>query len=199
MASAGTIRREPSIPSLEAQDLTWLIGQYVSWQRTQLDNQKTVDSYACNLRWFSNWWDGVGPAQGWLLHQADLEQFERYLRTAVSNHTKRTLSWNARNDVMRRLREMFHFAYAKAYTDRDYAEWIPKADGAKPKRRAVGILSLIKLLAEAGNSSQAPRDRALLRSCAGAFFFAPATRKLCKFTFCCLSSPYGWHIISDWG
>lgn len=158
----GIIRRTPSIPALRAADLNWLIGEYISWQRTQIDQQSTVDCYACKLRWFMAWWEEVGPPNQWLLRQADLEQFERSLREAVSPRTKRKLAWHTRNDVLRRLREMFHWACTKDYTERDYAEWVPKADGGPPKRRAVSVGSLVKLLTVAGDSAHASRDKAML-------------------------------------
>jgi integrase/recombinase XerD len=162
MSQTATIRREPSIPTLYAADLNWLIDQYLSWQRTQLDQQLTVDCYACKLRWFEDWWEVTGPSKEWLLRQSDLEAFERYLREVVSKRTKRQLSWHSRNDVLRRLREMFHWATARDYTERDYAEWVPKADGGPPKRRAAGITALCKLLAAAGNSAHPSRDKAMI-------------------------------------
>jgi site-specific recombinase XerD len=158
----GSIRREPSVPALDAADLNWLIGQYISWQRTQLDNQQTVDCYACKLRWFTDWWEEEGPRQEWLLRQSDLEAFERYLRAAISSRTKRKLAWHSRNDVMRRLREMFHWACDKDYTEKDYADWVPRADGGPPKRRAAGVTALTRLLLEAGYSPLATRDRAMI-------------------------------------
>ena len=161
MQQSATIRREPSIPTLHAVDLNWLIGQYISWQRTQID-QKTVDCYACKVKWFTEWWEVTGPTKDWLLRQSDLEAFERHLRDVQSKRTRRKLSWNSRNDVLRQLREMFHWAFNKHHTDRDYAQWIPRADGGPPKRRAVGITALIKLLTVAAVSSQAIRDKAIL-------------------------------------
>jgi integrase/recombinase XerD len=162
MSVPGTIHREPSIPTLHAADLNWLIAEYLSWQRTQLDTQATVDCYACKLRWFVEWWELAGPAKEWLLHQSDLEAFERYLREAVSGRTKRKLAWHSRNDVLRRLREMFHWAVSRDYIDRDYAEWVPKADGGPPKRRAAGVNALVRLLEEAGDSATGSRDRAMI-------------------------------------
>jgi integrase/recombinase XerD len=161
-SAPATIHREPSIPTLNALDLNWLIDQYISYQRTQLDNQMTVDCYACKLRWFVDWWEACGPGNGWMLHQSDLEAFEHWLRHAVSERTHRGLSWHSRNDVQRRLREMFHWAAAKDYTERDYAEWVPKADGGPPKRRAAGIAALVRLLEEAGDSATGSRDRAMI-------------------------------------
>lgn len=162
MSQTATIRREPSIPTLYAADLNWLIEQYLSWQRTQLDLQSTVDCYACKLRWFEQWWEVAGPAKEWLLRQSDLEAFERYLRDAESKRTKRKLAWHSRNDVLRRLREMFHWASHRDYTERDYAEWVPKADGGPPKRRAAGVAALVRLLEEAGDSATGSRDRAMI-------------------------------------
>lgn len=162
MSQTATIRREPSIPTLYAADLNWLIAEYLSHQRTKAHNQATVDCYACKLRWFEEWWEMTGPSKEWLLRQADLEVFERYLREAVSARTKRKLSWHSRNDVLRRLREMFHFANTKDYTERDYAEWVPKADGGPPKRRAAGVAALVRLLEEAGESPTGSRDRAMI-------------------------------------
>lgn len=159
--STGTIRRKPTIPSLEAADLNWLIEQYIGWQRTQL-NQSTVDCYECKLRWFMGWWEKIGPTQQWLLRADDLLIFERHLRDVTSGRTKRKLSWHSRNDVMRRLREMFHWAKGKNYTEQDYAEWVPKADGGPPKRRAVTVSNLARLMEEAGNSQFPLRDKAML-------------------------------------
>lgn len=158
----GTIRRSPSVPTLQAADLNWLVGEYLSWQRTQLDNQMTVDCYACKLRWFTDWWQEIGPTKEWLLRQTDLEQFEKYLRSAVSPRTGRKLSWHTRNDVLRRLREVFHWACEKDYTEKNYAEWVPKADGGPPKRKAAGVSELTRLLLEAGYSPLATRDRAMI-------------------------------------
>jgi integrase/recombinase XerD len=162
MPDPATIHREPSIPTLDALDLNWLIGEYISYQRTQLDNQMTVTCYACKLRWFTDWWQMIGAGQQWLLHQSDLEAFEHWLRHAESARTHRGLSWHSRNDVLRRLREMFHWAAQRDYTERDYAEWVPKADGGPPKRRAAGIAALVRLLEEAGDSATGSRDRAMI-------------------------------------
>lgn len=162
MEQVGKIRRTPSVPALEAADLNWLIGEYLMWCRTQLDNHTTVVCYASKLQWFVDWWNEVGPRQQWTLCQPDLEIFERYLRAVISKRTGRKLSWHSRNDVVRRLREMFHWAHRKEYTDRDYAEWVPKADGGPPKRRAADMSALMRLLSAAGHSPQAPRDRAML-------------------------------------
>ena len=116
MSQTATIRREPSIPTLHALDLNWLIGEYIAWQRTQLDTQATVDCYACKLRWFVAWWEEVGPAKGWLLCQSDLGPLSTTCVKPSRRAPNAQLSWHSRNDVLRRLREMFHWANTKDYT-----------------------------------------------------------------------------------
>lgn len=157
----GTINREPHTYTLHAIDLNWLIQTYVEECRTKLDNQFTVDCYASKLQWFTSWWNDTGPRQLWMLHQSDLIAFERHLRSVKSAKTKRPLAWHTRNDVLRRLREMFHWAKASHYTDRDYADWVPRASGGPPKRRALSVTDLIRLLAAADQSTNPLRDKAM--------------------------------------
>lgn len=157
-----TIDRTPSVPTLHARDLNWLIGEYLNWCRTQLENKKTVTDYATKLAWWIKWWEQEGPQQNWMLSQGDFERFEVWLRSVISNRTKRKLAWHSRNDVIRRLREMFHWAYNKRYIKQDYADWVPAADGGPPKRRAADMMSLMRLVAAAGLAANAPRDRAII-------------------------------------
>lgn len=158
----GIIRRTPAVPVLEAADLNWLIGQYITWQRANLDNQSTVDGYEYQLRWFINWWEMEGPAHKWLLRPDDLAYFERYLRGAISSRTKRPLSYHTRATILKRLKEALRWALDKGYVERNYSGWIPNADGGPPKRRAAGITSLHQLLEAAGRGREPIRDRAII-------------------------------------
>ena len=68
-----------------------------------------------------------------------------------------------RDDVLRRLRQMFHWAAANGYTeDRNYARWVPQASGEPPKRTAATIAQLPRLFEAAGQSISPGRDRAIL-------------------------------------
>lgn len=158
----GAILRTPAVPTLQAADLNWLIGQYIAWQRTQLDNQPTVDGYEYQLRWFTGWWEVEGPPRRWLLRADDLACFERYLRIAESQRTHCKLSYHTRHTILKRLKEMFHWAQDKDYVERDYSKWVPNADGGPPKRKAAGITSLLRLLDAAGRSREPLRDRAII-------------------------------------
>ena len=162
MQQVESIRREPRIQALQAQDLNWLIGQYIAACRTRLDRQRTIDGYEYKLRWFVRWWEVEGPSRHWLLRADDFVCFEKYLRSAISARTKRRLSYHSRATILKRLREALKWAQEHGYLDRTYARWIPKADGAPPKRRAPQISSLLKLLEVAGQGRNPLRDRCIV-------------------------------------
>jgi integrase len=158
----GSIDRQPERHVLNAKDLGWLISEYLNDCRARLEEPKTVVEYECKLRWFVKWWGVEGPKRGWILREADCVQFERDLRAVTSGRTKRSLSWNSRKDVLRRLREALHWAYRQGYTDRDYASWIPKAHGSPRKRKAATLPMLGQLFDASSQSYVAPRDRAIM-------------------------------------
>ena len=92
----------------------------------------------------------------------DLEEFERTLR-AVPSRYGTPLTYNSRNDVLRRLSAMFRWAHREGYTDTaDYSAWVPDADGSPPLRQAVDLDALRALFAAAGRSAYPARDRAIL-------------------------------------
>jgi site-specific recombinase XerD len=158
----GQINLAPHVPALNGTHLNWLMDQYIAACRTRLDHQLTVDGYAYQLLWWKSWWNEEGPIRQWLLRADDLSQFEKYLRLATSPATKRRLSYHTRATIVKRLREALHWAQAQGYLDRDYTKWVPKADGAPPKRKAANISALTMLLEVAGHSSEPLRNHAII-------------------------------------
>jgi integrase len=158
----GSIRRKPVLPALHGVDLAWLLDEYVAACRARLREPATADGYAWKLAWFKRWWEQFGPEHGWQLTKVDLIEFERWLREQISARTKRLLSYNTRNDVVRRLREALHWSFREGYTDRDYAGWVPRVDGAAPKRRSATVEDLQRLMEAAARGQFAARDRAIL-------------------------------------
>lgn len=165
---SGRIRRKPALSTLDGADLDWLLDVYVEACRVRLREPTTADGYAFKLAWFRKWWLLVGPNQQWQLHRADLVQFEQWLRDVRSERTKRLLAYNTRNDVMRRLREAFNWAFREGYTDRNYAGWVPRVEGSPTKRRAATVEDLQRLMDAAARSHFAARDRAILAMLMGA-------------------------------
>lgn len=157
----GRIRRQPALPTLDGTDLAWLLDEYVAACRVRLREPTTADGYAFKLAWFTRWWAEVGPERQWQLTKADLIQFETWLRS-VPSRTGKPLSYNSRNDVVRRLREALHWAFREGFTEMSYAGWVPKVDGAPPRRRAASVEDLQRLMEAAARSQFAARDRAML-------------------------------------
>jgi len=158
----GGINRNPSVPALDGRDLNWLIAQYIADSRSRLSTKRTVDCYENKLKWFVEWWGVEGPKNEWLLRQADLERFEKYLRDVLSPLTGRKLTYNTRDDVIRILRRALHWAYDSGYVGRDYSNWMPKTDGGPPKRKAISVPSLERLLHAGAGSHNPQRDQAML-------------------------------------
>lgn len=159
---AETINLAPRVPALNGTHLNVLIDLYIEACRLRLDHQVTVDGYEYQLIWFKDWWQGTGPGQSWRLLPDDFMRFEKYLRGATSAATGRQISYNTRHTIIKRLKEMFGWAFEKGYLQRDYGKWVPNAEGGPPKRSAAGIPSLQRLLKAAGEGRQPVRNRAIV-------------------------------------
>jgi site-specific recombinase XerC len=158
----GQINLAPRVPALNGTHLNWLIDQYIAACRVRLDHQVTVDGYEYELLWFKRWWEEDGKTRQWLLHADDLIRFEKYLRTVISPSTKRRLSYHTRATIVKRLREALHWAQVQGYLDRSYTKWVPKADGAPPKRHAAHISALHQLLDVVSAGPEPVRNRAII-------------------------------------
>jgi integrase/recombinase XerC len=150
----------PGRPSLYARDLGRLITLYLE----DLDGAvqpATVDGYGYKLAYVLGWWAAYGPAHDWQLTQRSLEEFERWLRT---QRTRRggSLSYHSRNDILRRLRQLFRWAAHNEYVERDYGRWVPEAWGAPPLRKAADVSELRRLFDAAARQPMAARETAIL-------------------------------------
>src|SRR5215471_14335634 len=154
----GEINLAPRVPAMNGLHLNWLLDRYIEACRARLDHQATVDGYEYQLLWFQHWWQMQGPQTHWLLRAEDLTHFEKYLRAAMSSHTGKRLAYHTRATILKRLREALHWAQDNGYVDRNYTKWVPKADGAPPKRRAAQISALNKLLEVAGDGPEPLRN-----------------------------------------
>lgn len=120
--------------------------------------------YAAVLRHFQTWWSENGPALQWRITEADFATFERFLRTKVDERRGTVLMYSTRRTVLRRLREVFRWAFKRQYVTRDYSVWIPHAHGSSPKRKAAKVSSLQALMeaADLNPHGQPVRDKAIL-------------------------------------
>lgn len=155
----GQINLTPPQPALNAKSLNMLIDIYLDACRARLEHKITVNGYHYQLLWFKEWWLETGPLQSWLLAPADMILFERYLRTVKSRSTHKTLSYNTRHTIIKRLSEMFKWALEKGYLEKDYRSWIAPAQGAPPDRHAAGLSALQRLLLHASKPGDFHRLR----------------------------------------
>ncbi len=151
----GAINLSPSEEILEAVHLDALIQLWLDDCATRLPKH-TVEGYATKIVHFRRWWAAVGPDLDWRLRRGDLLAFAGHLE-------QMGLAYNSRKDILRRLRQMFLWALENRYTDgRNYAVWVPPAEGSAPMRTVTPLLSLKKLIQAAGRTSNPGRDRAIL-------------------------------------
>ncbi len=157
-----TINLKPRRPTLHARDLDVLINLYLESlaARVQLS---TLTEYSLRLAPFRQWWALVGPSQEWMLTEEDMRRFEFHLRHLSCQRFDRPLSYHSRNDILRRLRQMFRWAHRRRHIeDLDCSLWVPAPDGAPTKRRSASMTELRRLFLAAQTSSTPTRDSAIL-------------------------------------
>lgn len=160
----GKINLDPVEDFLDAEHLVKLIERWLSIRRV---DPSTLAGYQQKVDYFVRWWEKRGKAQGWRLTKSDLDDFEVHLREVRSFQSGKPLSWHTRNDALRRLRQMFHWAFETERTSENYASWVPTADGAAPERLAATPEQLARLMIAAAESRMPLRDQAILATFIG--------------------------------
>lgn len=159
----GKITLTPDSPSLDARDLDQLIALWLE-DLAGAVAAETHAGYSWKIQHFRDWWTLEGPKAGWILQQRDVERFARDLEEKPSaRNGAKVLSYHTRNDVHRRLRQMFRWAYQNGYTAGiDYSHWVPAAVGSPPDRKAIGVKELARLIRAAERSYTPTRDKAIM-------------------------------------
>lgn len=124
----------------------------------------TVKGYEHKIGYFRRWWAAVGPDRQWELRRRDFQVFAVSLEAITSAQTGRVLAYYTRRDVLRRIKQMFRWAYHPdhQHVDRDYGVWVPEASGSATIRTATPIDHLRRLMEATSLSRQPMRDRAIL-------------------------------------
>lgn len=158
-----TINLEPMEPCLDGRQLDQLIDRYLSFCELSV-KQETVDGYRYKLSWFVNWWRSVGPGHRWLLTRQALYEFEKWLRDQVAPRTGEHLSFNSRYDVLRRLRQVFIWAFKGDFIGHDLSHLIPARPlGSPPLRRPLSPGIVDRLI----DAAPSERDQAVIAVLAG--------------------------------
>lgn len=155
-----SIRLDPERPSLEARQIDALIELWLK-DRQRRVSAKTAAGYSEKIFYFREWWQSVGEALDWRLTEDALLDFNLHLSARPSRFGK-PLGYHTRRDCLRRLRQMFIWAFEKGYIAKDYSALVPAPDGSAPLRTATPLDQLRRLIAATDLSPYPTRDRAML-------------------------------------
>ncbi len=156
------INLQPEQEALDGRQLVPLIKLWIDHCRRRSDlDPHTVAGYAGKVDYFVEWWEHVGPWCGYELTRDRLLQFGDWLSSVNSQYDK-PLSYNTRKDVMRRLKQVFRWAYEREYVARDFGNWLPEVSGSVPMRERATVDELAHLMLAAGRSICPVRDQALV-------------------------------------
>lgn len=155
-----SIRLDPERPALAARQLDALIELWLENRRRRLA-AKTAADYADKIRYFREWWAQEGPLVDWALTEETLLDFNRHLTQRISRFGT-PLAYNTRKDALRRLKQVFLWAYQKNYVTNDYSKFVPAPEGSAPLRQVAPLDCLRRLIEATAQSSMPTRDRAIL-------------------------------------
>lgn len=156
------INLAPERDALDGRHIGQLIRLWLDDCRSRLPAY-TVAGYAGKVGYFDQWWRDVGPWRNHELDEAALVEFKRWLQDTARSDSGGPLSYHTINDVLRRLRQCLKWACDRGYTaQRNFALWVPRADGGPKKRKAAKLDALLALLSAAAASRHPLRDQALL-------------------------------------
>jgi integrase len=155
-----SIRLDPARPILDAQHLDALIDLWLKDRRRRL-SQKTLQGYTEKIRYFREWWKTTGATVAWQLDEDLLLDFNQHLSDRPSRFGK-PLGYHTRKDCLRRLRQMFLWAYRGGYVNHNYSTLVPAPTGSAPMRTATPLDQLRLLITAADQSPYPTRDRAIL-------------------------------------
>lgn len=155
-----SIRLDLARPALDARLLDALIERWLTDRRRRVA-EKTAAGYAEKIYYFREWWKAAGEALDWQLTEDALLDFNAHLSARPSRFGK-PLGYHTRRDCLRRLRQVFTWAYKKGYVPKDYSALVPAPDGSAPLRTATPLDQLRRLIDATDLSPYPTRDRAML-------------------------------------
>lgn len=167
MPIIGKINRNPDKPSFNLLDYQWLIDAWLQ-DRAKHVNPETVRGYAQKIKYFSVWWKATGAKSDWLINESLFEEFEAWMRLVYRTWRKEKLAYNTRYDAIRRVREMFKWAYEQEIISVNLSKWVRTAEGSPPVRKAATPDQLQLLIDAAHRTNWPERSMAILALLLGA-------------------------------
>lgn len=135
------------------------------WLTSQARRVKpiTVTSYREKISYFCRYIDEIEEDR---ICRDDMEEFGLWLQEQKTKHAT-YIGYHTRHDALRRLRSFFLWAFREEYFTRNFAFWVPRAEGSAPQRIAPTIGQLNKLLDAARGASWPEREVAIIGLLAG--------------------------------
>lgn len=156
------INLQPAEEILDGRQLNDLIGLWLEHHAARPDvTAHTLEGYTNRIAFFVRWWAAAGPRCKWELTRKKMHAFGKWLETAETQYG-RQLEYNSQQDILKRLRQCFKWAYDHEYLTRDITPWVPMAVGSAPLRQRATLDELAALMAAAGRSGHPIRDQALV-------------------------------------
>lgn len=156
-----TINLRPAQPALAAEQLPSLVDAYIADCEPRI-SPTTLRSYKYALGFLVRWWHNYGQGRGWQMTRTDIAIFARWLEQQPGAKRDALLSYNSRDMILSRVRQLLRWAFQHEYIDRDFSGFVPAANGAPPIRTVTTLAALERLLQAAGASGKPLRDISIL-------------------------------------
>lgn len=157
-----SINLTPAQDVLDGRQLPALVQLWLQHTGQRADvTAHTLEGYTNRVAYFVRWWEEYGPACGWELTRIRVQTFGEWLQTAETQYG-RPLEYNSQQDILKRLRQCFKWAYDNDYLPRDVTPWVPMAVGSAPLRQRATLDELAALMLAAAQSNASVRNEALL-------------------------------------
>lgn len=154
------IQLKPDRQILDGRNFSPLIDLWLA-DCSRLVSDRTLAGYSEKIEYVREWWLSCGPAYNWTLSETAVQDYAQWLSNKQSRFGK-PLGYHTRRDALRRLRQVFVWAWKNGYVANDYSKWVPAPSGSAPLRKAPPLDALRRLLAAADRSPYPTRDRAIL-------------------------------------
>lgn len=115
----------PQIEGMDAEALPQLIPIFLEDCRKRQLAAKSLEIYTDQLGYFARWFEEYGPLIDHKISIGTLSDYAHWLSTPEAALKGKPLADNNRSQILKRLRQLFHWSNRQGYIERDIATWVP--------------------------------------------------------------------------